>query len=172
MQAHKHTYVAVAAAGGVTIDPAIIDELAGWPIPAVVAEINRRYQCDFDPLDFEARKADLFFSQYIEHTQPVQFVVDHLKAHARQVRIGVVSGGARPAIQKTLEVLGIAELVEVLVCAGDTPNGKPHPDPFLLAAGQLGVAPETCLVFEDGAPGVQAAEAAGMRWIRVDELFD
>jgi HAD superfamily hydrolase (TIGR01509 family) len=48
--------------------------------------------------------------------------------------------------------------------------GKPYPDPFLLAAWKLGVAPETCLVFEDGLPGVQAAEAAGMHWIRVDEI--
>jgi HAD superfamily hydrolase (TIGR01509 family) len=170
MQAHKHTYVAVAAASGVTIDPAIIDELAGLPIPAVVEEINRRYGSAFDPLAFEAQKAELFYSEYIEHTRPVQFVVDHLKAHAGQVRIGVVSGGSRKAIQKTLEVLGIHDLVEVLVCAGDTPNGKPYPDPFLLAAKQLGVAPKTCLVFEDGAPGVQAAEAAGMQWIRIDEL--
>ncbi|WP_350340253.1 hypothetical protein [Paraflavitalea speifideaquila] len=30
--------------------------------------------------------------------------------------------------------------------------------------------PARCLVFEDGVPGVQAAEAAGMRWIRVDHL--
>jgi HAD superfamily hydrolase (TIGR01509 family) len=48
--------------------------------------------------------------------------------------------------------------------------GKPYPDPFLLAARKLGVAPEACLVFEDGLPGVQAAEAASMHWIRVDEI--
>jgi HAD superfamily hydrolase (TIGR01509 family) len=34
----------------------------------------------------------------------------------------------------------------------------------------LGVAPERCMVFEDGVPGVEAAKAAGMQWIRVDLL--
>lgn len=170
MGAHKLTYVAVAARQGVTIDPAIVDEFAGLPIPAVVEEINKRYNYSFNPLVFEAQKAELFYSEYIEHTQPIRYVVDHLVANAGKVRIGVVSGGVRKSVQRTLEVLGIADLVEVLVCAGDTAKGKPWADPFLLAAKQLGIAPRDCLVFEDGAPGVQAAEAAGMKWIRIDQV--
>jgi beta-phosphoglucomutase-like phosphatase (HAD superfamily) len=46
-------------------------------------------------------------------------------------------------------------------------HGKPSPDMFLLAARQMGVAPADCLVFEDAEPGIRAAEAAGMRWVRV-----
>jgi HAD superfamily hydrolase (TIGR01509 family) len=38
---------------------------------------------------------------------------------------------------------------------------------FLLAAKRMGVEPARCLVFEDGKPGIQAAEAAGMRWVLV-----
>ncbi|GGG03140.1 HAD family hydrolase [Pontibacter amylolyticus] len=170
MQAHKDTYVQVAAAAGVVIDPAIIDEFAGLPIPAVVVEINKRYGSSFDPLAFEKAKSELFYHEFIAETKPVQFVVDHLVAHAGRVKIGVVSGGAERMIRKTLEVLQIGHLVEVLVCAGDTAKGKPFPDPFLLAAEKLGVAPAHCLVFEDGEPGVQAAEAAGMRWVRVDQV--
>ncbi len=47
---------------------------------------------------------------------------------------------------------------------GDDPelgNGKPAPDPFLLAAHRLGVAPEACWAFEDSAAGAAAALAAG-----------
>lgn len=39
--------------------------------------------------------------------------------------------------------------------------GKPAPDCFLLAAARLGAPVEDCLVFEDSAAGVAAAEAAG-----------
>ncbi|ARS35203.1 HAD family hydrolase [Pontibacter actiniarum] len=172
MQAHKDTYVKIAAGSGVVIDPAIVDEFAGLPIPAVVEQINARYGSSFDPIVFERLKSELFYEEFIEQTKPVQFVVDHLIAHASKIKIGVVSGGSRKMIQKTLQVLGVDSLVEVLVCAGETPQGKPYPDPFLFAAEQLGVAPELCLVFEDGEPGVQAAEAAGMEWVRVDKIAD
>jgi sugar-phosphatase len=50
----------------------------------------------------------------------------------------------------------------VLVAAEDVERGKPAPDPFLLGARKLGVAPADCLVFEDTLAGLQSAEAAGM----------
>lgn len=50
----------------------------------------------------------------------------------------------------------------VLVAAEDVERGKPAPDPFLLGARKLGVAPADCLVFEDTLAGLTSAEAAGM----------
>jgi len=170
MPAHTATYVAVAKEQDVIFDPALINELAGWPIADVVTEINLRYKSNMVPEDFKARKAQLYEAEYISHIKPITYVVDHLKANAGRVRIGVVSGGDRSAIEKTLKILGISDLVEVLVCAGETPNGKPFADPFLKAAELLGVQPEKCLVFEDGLPGVEAAKAAGMHWIRIDQF--
>lgn len=170
MQAHKDTYVKVASDAGVTILPEIIDEFAGLPIPAVVEEINKRYNSSFNPIEFETLKSNLFYNEFIGKTEPIHFVVDHLKANAGKHQIGVVSGGSRKMIQKTLEVLGIEKMVDVLVCAGETLRGKPYPDPFLFAAEKLDVAPEDCLVFEDGDAGVRAAEAAGMKWIRIDKI--
>jgi HAD superfamily hydrolase (TIGR01509 family) len=170
MQAHKDSYIRVAAEAGFVIDGAIIDEFAGLPVGRVVTEINKRYGSSFDPLVFSEKKEQVFYDEYIEYTQPLAYVVNHLKNHAGQVKIAVVSGGSRQHVEKTLTVLGISDLVEILVCAGETPRGKPYPDPFLSAARQLGVPPEKCLVFEDGDPGVKAAEAAGMRWIRIDQV--
>ena len=170
MQAHKDTYVQVALQQNVTIDPQIIDDFAGLPIPEVVQEINKKYQANFDPVMFEQVKSKLFYNDYIHLTQPISFVVDHLKASAGNYKIGVVSGGSRWMIEKTMEVLGIANIVEVLVCAGETDRGKPHPDPFLKAAELLGVLPSECLVFEDGEAGTTAATAAGMHWIRIDKI--
>jgi HAD superfamily hydrolase (TIGR01509 family) len=37
----------------------------------------------------------------------------------------------------------------------------------LLAASRLGVAPRSCLVFEDTQMGIQAATSAGMAWVKV-----
>ncbi len=170
MDAHKETYQRVASGAGVDIHTAIIDEFAGLPIVSVVAEINKRYNANFDAIAFEAAKYKLYYEEYINKILPIAYVVDHLKAHAGKVKIGVVSGGSRQSIEKTLAVLGIDHLVEVMVCAGETRRGKPYPDPFLQAAQLLGVEPETCMVFEDGNAGVQAAGSAGMQWVRIDQL--
>ncbi|OQP39989.1 phosphatase [Niastella yeongjuensis] len=170
MEGHKASYRAAALMYGFELDDTIIDELAGWPIIQVADEIRKQYGVNFNPEVFAQLKNMLYEDTFIQETKPIDFVVAHLKAHAGKVRIGVVSGGGRVSVSRTLQQIGVTSLVEVLVCAGDTVRGKPYPDPFLSAAEQLGVDPTRCLVFEDGNPGVQAAVAAGMRWIRIDQV--
>src|SRR5206468_9573760 len=69
MQAHKDTYIRVAADKGVVMDGDIIDEFAGLPIVKVIDEINKRYNTTFEPEEFNALKYKLFFEEYIEQTQ-------------------------------------------------------------------------------------------------------
>lgn len=169
MMAHKLSYKEAASNYGVDLDTTIIDETAGWPTVLVAKEISKRYQVSL-PDTFASEKSAIFINKYIENTLPVPFVVEHLKKHVGRIKIGVVSGGSRSTVSKTLSVLGLIHLIDVLVCAGETPLGKPAPDPFLKAANDLGVDPVKCMVFEDGDPGTQAAAAAGMKWIRIDQL--
>ncbi|MEC3881331.1 HAD family hydrolase [Parapedobacter sp. 10938] len=171
MHAHRAAYKKAAAKFGIALDTAIIDELAGWPTPLIAQEINKRYQTNVPPNEFATMKSTIFFEDFIEQTVPIAFVVQHLKNHIGKVRIGVVSGGSRKTVTRTLTVIGLINDIEVLVCADDTDRGKPYADPFLSAAKQLGVAPQDCLVFEDGTPGVQGAIAAGMDWVRIDEII-
>lgn len=51
--------------------------------------------------------------------------------------------------------------------AEDVSRGKPHPDVFLAAAGQIDRRPTDCLVIEDAHVGVAAALAGGMKAIAV-----
>ena len=66
-----------------------------------------------------------------------------------------------------LDVFGIRDLFQAIVCAEDYERGKPHPEPFLLAAKLMSVAPEDCVVFEDSLIGIEAAKAANMAWVHV-----
>jgi beta-phosphoglucomutase-like phosphatase (HAD superfamily) len=58
--------------------------------------------------------------------------------------------------------LSLLEFFDVDISGRDFAQGKPHPEIFLTAAAELGVAPEHCFVVEDAASGVQAAKAGGM----------
>ena len=54
------------------------------------------------------------------------------------------------------------------VVTGDrVERGKPHPDPYLLAAAELGVDPADCVAVEDSRTGVASAVAAGVWTIGV-----
>lgn len=170
MEAHKAAYYEASKKYGLTLDTAIIDELAGWPTVLIAEEINKRYGSALPPREFATEKSSIFIEKYISDTVPIDFVVRHLKNHLGKVRVGVVSGGSRRTVTKTLTVIGLIDTIETLVCADDTKRGKPYPDPFLQAARQLDVHPQDCLVFEDGDPGVQGAIAAGMDWVRIDKL--
>jgi beta-phosphoglucomutase-like phosphatase (HAD superfamily) len=44
-------------------------------------------------------------------------------------------------------------------------EGKPSPDIFILSAKEIGLQPDECIVFEDGASGVKAAIRAGVRLV-------
>ncbi|HET7756643.1 MAG TPA: HAD-IA family hydrolase [Steroidobacteraceae bacterium] len=64
------------------------------------------------------------------------------------------------------------------IATGDVgPLRKPAPDTYLLALGQLALAPEEAIALEDSAAGVRAARAAGLftvgvasRWTRAEAL--
>lgn len=52
--------------------------------------------------------------------------------------------------------------------AGDmVTRGKPHPEPYLTAAGWLGADVRRCVAFEDSPAGIASAEAAGARVVGV-----
>ena len=75
-------------------------------------------------------------------------------------RWGVVTSAPRRLAERRLGAAGLPVPL-LLVAAEDIRNGKPAPDGFLLAAERLGVDAAECLVFEDAAAGIAAAEAAG-----------
>jgi HAD superfamily hydrolase (TIGR01509 family) len=70
-------------------------------------------------------------------------------------------------VTASLQALKLLDRFETLVCAGDYERSKPDPEPFLIAAARLGVAPEDCLVFEDTDMGIQAAASAGMAAVKI-----
>jgi len=75
-------------------------------------------------------------------------------------RWAVVTSATRRLAEARLAHAGI--LPKTLVVAEDVTRGKPDPEPYLLAARQMGVDPARCVVFEDAPAGLRAGRAAGM----------
>lgn len=75
-------------------------------------------------------------------------------------RWAVVTSATRRLAEARLGAVGITP--KALVTSDDVTRGKPDPEPYLLAARQLGVDPARCVVFEDAPAGLRAGRAAGM----------
>jgi HAD superfamily hydrolase (TIGR01509 family) len=74
----------------------------------------------------------------------------------------IASSSSPDRLAVCLEVLDMTELFKGRVFSASTvARGKPHPDIFLHAASEIGVAPRDCIVIEDSASGVIAGRAAG-----------
>ncbi len=82
-------------------------------------------------------------------------------------RHAIVTSAPRHNVEAAVQSTHLDQWVETIVCAEDVINGKPHPEPFLLAADRLGVGPAHCIVVEDAPAGLDGARAAGMKTIGV-----
>lgn len=56
----------------------------------------------------------------------------------------------------------IQSLFDTIVTGDLVKKGKPHPDPFLKAAADLGLKPSQCLFIENASLGIRLAKAAKM----------
>ena len=83
----------------------------------------------------------------------------------------VATSSSHRTVALQLDPPGLTPRFQTIVANGDYTRGKPSPDPFLVAAARLGVAPAACLALEDSHNGVRAAHAAGMMTIMVPDLL-
>lgn len=141
---------------------------AGKPIPATVAELNAEFGLAMDAEAIEATR-NAFLLHNHDQLGPIESVVSFARSQEGRLPMAVASGSQRVIVDRSLDHLGITHLFLTIVTPEDVGpgRGKPAPDMFLLAAERLGIAPERCLVFEDGQSGIEAAVAAGMQTVFV-----
>jgi HAD superfamily hydrolase (TIGR01509 family) len=89
--------------------------------------------------------------------------------NARGVACALVTMSYQSLAQAVVATLPTGSF-RTVVAGDDVVHGKPHPEPYLLAASRLGVAPERCVAIEDSLTGVTSAEAAGVPVLAVEHL--
>lgn len=82
----------------------------------------------------------------------------------------VATSATRDHAELHLASSGLRGHIPVLVSRDDVSRGKPHPEPFLLAAERLGVEARNCVAVEDSFNGIRSAHAAGMMAILVPDI--
>ena len=131
----------------------------------VVLRVGNR-QNDFSEAEKE-RMADEKNALYVSHISEINAnellpgALTLLPAlRQRGVKIGL--GSASKNARIILEATGILPLFDAIADGTRAKNAKPDPEVFLIAAGDLGLDPAECVVFEDAFSGVEAAHNGGM----------
>jgi HAD superfamily hydrolase (TIGR01509 family) len=166
MPAHYIAWKRAMDEQGATFTEAQFYGWGGLPAEAVIERLNREQGLHMVAAVVAERKEE-FYYESLPELKPVLEVLDHVLEAFGRIPLAIVSGSTRESVVASLTALGLLDRFDTLVCAGDYAHGKPNPEPFLMAAERLGVAPQDCLVFEDAEPGIQAAQTAGMAWVRV-----
>jgi pyrophosphatase PpaX len=107
---------------------------------------------------------------YRAHNEPLHDVLEccagmedvlvRLKDEGR--RLGIVTAKRRATVELAFARIPLGHMFETLVGGDETERHKPDPQPLLVAAERMGVAPEACAYVGDSPFDVRAARAAGM----------
>ena len=74
----------------------------------------------------------------------------------------IALGSASKNARTILERVNLKSQFDAIVDGNDVSKAKPDPEVFLIAAQQINMKPEDCIVFEDSVAGVEAANTANM----------
>jgi beta-phosphoglucomutase len=85
--------------------------------------------------------------------------------------LGIASGALRTDIERMLRGRQLDRYFRFIVASGDTPAGKPAPDPYRRAAELHGVPPGACLAIEDSRWGIESAKTAGLWCIGITNTY-
>lgn len=114
----------------------------------------------------------LWAKHYVHHQPKLVSGARHVLAWvARRYQLGLVTSGDRVRVGRQLRYFRLTRLFATRVCAGDTPQKKPHPAPLRLALKQMSLNPAACVYVGDSPHDLEMSERAGVRAIGVIGSF-
>ena len=162
--AHYRSWLAMAEPEGLKFTEAEFAQTFGRTSREIIATFwgaGRFSEAEIAALD---AKKEAAFRRIIAADFPAMPGVHPLLQALRDAGFALAVGSSGPPenVDLVLEKLRARHLFAAIVTGSDVTRGKPDPQVFLIAAARLGMAAERCAVVEDAAPGVAAAQAAGM----------
>lgn len=164
----------VARNNGISIPGHIINQTLGLTCSDIKSLIQKHFDEEGIAVDAAAlyRERNVLLLESIERDGvPAKPGLYELIAHIqkKRFRMAVASSASPQKVEALLRKSDLLDVFDAILHGGDVKNGKPAPDIFLATAKRLELLPGECLVLEDSANGVVAANAAGMPVIMVPD---
>lgn len=148
---------------GLVADEQVMRLHEGSPAFRIVQAMARRHGVELDDetaKQYMAERNEIFLRTCDSKPYPeIAAILDFCDRH--QLVRAVATGTTLANVQHVIDP-ALLQRFQVVIKQGDYTRGKPWPDPFLVAAERLGVAPDSCVVVENAPFGIEAAKSAGM----------
>lgn len=145
------------------LEPEVFRGLAGVRLPEIMAFLKKHYGLSQTPAEMVEEYLHSVGNRYESEAKPAPGARGLLEA-ARQcgVHVAVVTSSPHQVARDFLDAHGLSGYVANVVSADHVSLGKPHPEPFLTALKQSGVAAAQGVAVEDSAAGAKSAMEAGL----------
>lgn len=166
---HAQAWVEAFAHFGVETDAAKVRSQIGKGGDELMPVFLPPERIEREGKEIESYRSDLFKRKYLPEVRPFPAVRPLFeRIRAAGLKIALASSGKGPEVERYQEILGIADLVDVVTSSDDADRSKPHPDIFEAAAQKLeGFGKDEMIVIGDTPYDAQAASKAGLRTIGV-----
>lgn len=167
MPYHADAWVKAFGEVGIHITNMDIYEIEGSNHKGVVDIIFHKAGMEPSSSDYEAflKKKREYFLQN-NRVEPFKDMPTCLQALKGKYKLAVASGADRTIVNSLMDKF-YPGIFEVIVSGEDVTRGKPDPEPYLTAAGKLGLKPAACMVIENAPLGIQSAKKAGIYCVAV-----
>ncbi len=106
-------------------------------------------------------KTRIFTGLVLEQAGTYDCVCETLRMlRNNDIKLALVTGSKRVSVVSVLKKVGLESAFDVIVSADDITNGKPDPEPYLMAMKMLDVPALDCVAVENAPLGIKAAKAA------------
>lgn len=170
---HQKSIVALTAELGSAIhDQAILDSFKGTPEKAMARRLKEMYPNSLGTTEEIMERSISLFISFFPEVGLIHGAMEFLKSsHLIGRKHGLTTSASRSSQLLVFDTFGFGPFFDTVVTGDDIRHGKPHPDPYLLTAVRLGLAPGDCIVIEDSINGVRSGKAAGCRVIGLTTTF-
>lgn len=118
-----------------------------------------------------ATKKNTWYVEFISKMDASEILpgVEQFLSELAEVGVKIALGSASKNAMTILERLGLTHYFDSIIDGNKVSKAKPDPEVFLLAAEQLNILPQNCVVFEDAEAGIEAGIRARMYTIGVGD---
>lgn len=172
---HLRAYQEVLEPLGVTLDRAeYYARYLGFDDEAALRAIVRDKALGFDDRQVRAlldAKTAIFDEMIATASVLYPGAAECVRRMAAAFPLGIASGALGHEIRAILRAGALDSHFRFIVASGDTPAGKPAPDPYRRAAELHAVPPAACVAIEDSRWGIESAKTAGMACVGITTTY-